>query len=140
MFGRWPVWSKFFTPYGKPIIWPARHQIQPFLGKSVDELIAGISLPSRSKTRTTADNIRSFCLLGGCGWERLHFLLLPELTRENAGMWWKNAIEKMVEARFPSLLQDPLWLKDLKAVSSGTRADMRKELKDYCREKVKQFA
>lgn len=28
----------------------------------------------------------------------------------------------------------------LRAVSSGTEADMRKELKDYCRDKVKQFA
>jgi hypothetical protein len=42
--------------------------------------------------------------------------------------------------RFPTLLQQPLWRKELRAVSSGTEADMRKESKDYCRDKVKQFA
>jgi hypothetical protein len=58
------------------------------------------------------------------------------LTREEARRWWKNAIEK----RFPMLLRLPMWRDELRAVSSGTDADMRKELKDYCREKVKQFA
>ena len=78
--------------------------------------------------------------MGECGVERLHFLLLKDLTREEAGRWWKNAIEKMIEERFPVLLGLPVWRDELRAVSSGTEADMRKELKDYCREKVKQFA
>jgi len=72
--------------------------------------------------------------------QRLDSLVLGELTRQTADEWWKGAIEKMVEARFPALLQEPLWLKELAAVSRGTKADMRKELKDYCRDKVKQFA
>jgi hypothetical protein len=92
------LWSAFFTPYKKPVIWPVEREIQPFLGKTVDELISGIRPPSRDRTRTTADYLRSFCLLADCGWERLHFLLLAELTRESARFWWKNAIEKMVEA------------------------------------------
>lgn len=70
----------------------------------------------------------------------MHFLLLPELTRQTAGQWWKSAIEKMIEERFPSLLQAGRWREQLRAVSSGTEADMRKELKDYCRDKVRQFA
>ena len=84
--------------------------------------------------------VRSFCLLAECGVDRLPFLLLKDLTREEAGRWWKGAIEKMIEGKFPALLQQPGWPDELRAVSSGTEADMRKELKDYCRDKVKQFA
>ena len=62
-----------------------------------------------------------------------------ELTREDdeaARKWWKEAIEQMVENRFPALLESPTWVKLLKKVSSGTEADMFKELKDYSSGKV----
>jgi hypothetical protein len=85
-------------------------------------------------------HLRFFCLLAECGVKRLDFLLLKDLTRDEAGQWWKNAIEKMIERRFPALVRQPVWRNELKKVSSGTNAGMRKELKDYCRDKVKQFA
>jgi hypothetical protein len=134
------LWAHYFTPYDDPILWPTRKQIEPFREKSFDELIAGIEPFTQGKERSVEGYVRFFCMQADCGVERLDFLLLSELTRETAAKWWKGAIEKMVEARFPALLQQPLWLKELKAVSSGTEADMRKELKDYCRDKVRQFA
>lgn len=135
------LWAHFFTPYGQEVRWPTREQIEPFRDKTHDELIAGIKQPRPTEPNEKMQSyVRSFCLLGECGVERLHFLLLNDLTREEAGRWWKNAIEKMIERRFPALLQQRIWVDELKAVSSGTSADMRKELKDYCRDKVKQFA
>lgn len=59
---------------------------------------------------------------------------------KTARAWWKGAIEKMVEAKFPMLLQNPIWERELKAVSRKTKADMLKELEDYSENKVKQFA
>jgi hypothetical protein len=136
---RW-LWSVYFTPYGKSVIWPTKRQIQPFADQTHDQLIAGIMREPNSKTRSIESYIRMFCLQGDCGVERLNFLLLPELTREQANVWWKNAIERMVEAKFDALLQDPEWARELRAASSGTKADMLKELKDYSRDKVKRFA
>lgn len=135
------LWAHFFRPYGREVIWPTKAQIEPFRGKTFDELIASIQqAPPAEPNEQMKNHVRSFCLLAECGVERLHFLLLKDLTREEARRWWKNAIEKMIEERFPALLGQPSWLAELRAVSSGTNADMRKELKDYCREKVKQFA
>jgi len=135
------LWAHFFTPYGRPVLWPTREQVEPFLGKTQNELIAGIGISRLvAEERTMEGYVRSFCLLGDCGVERLHFLLLPELTCEKANVWWKNAVEKMIAGRFPDLLLQPVWVRELRAVSSGTEADMLKELKDYCRDKVKQFA
>jgi len=133
------LWAHYFTPYDDPILWPTRKQIERFREKSFDELIAGIEPFAPGEERSVEGYVRFFCMESDCGVERLDSLLLPELTRETAVRWWKGAIEKMVEARFPALLQQPLWRKELTAVSSGTDADMRKELKDYCRDKVKQF-
>ena len=79
-------------------------------------------------------------MCANCGQKRLDFLLLPELTKATAQQWWKKGVEKMVVSRFPELLKHLLWEKELKAVSRGTKADMLKELKDYCVGKVKQFA
>lgn len=135
------LWTQFFTSYKVAVSWPTLAEIQPCLGKSMDELVAMIPPPSRD-TRPKDDptrHVRFFSMLAECGSERLHFLLLPELTAKTARTWWKDAIEKMVEARFSSLLQNPGWTRELKAVSSGTKADMLKELKDYSQNKVKQF-
>ncbi|MEN3371174.1 MAG: hypothetical protein V7609_3317 [Verrucomicrobiota bacterium] len=134
------LWAHYFTPYERPVLWPTRNQIEPFRRKSFDELIAGIEPFTPGQERSISRHVRFFCLQADCGVDRLDSLLLAELTRETADKWWKGAIEKMVEGRFPALLQEPSWRKELTAVSSGTAADMRKELKDYCREKVKQFA
>lgn len=135
------LWAHLFTPYQREVVWPTREQIEPFRGKTADELLATFR-PER--TEASSDEIekhlRFFCLLAECGAERLDFLLLKDLTRDEAGHWWKNAIEKMTEKRFPALLRLPVWREELKKVSSGTHAGMRKELKDYCRDKVKQFA
>src|SRR6266478_9527454 len=135
------LWMMYLKPYDRPAPWPTRKQIEPFRRKNLDELVAGIE-PFRGgkEEKSVSWYVRAFCLQGECGAERLDSLILPELTRETAEVWWKVAIEKMVEARFPGLLQQPLWCKELKAVSSGTESDMRKELRDYCRDKVKQFA
>jgi hypothetical protein len=132
-------WSSPFTRYKFPVQWPTQEQMQPFLGKKPNELISVEKAPHKIGHETMESRLLFFCLLAGCGAERLHFLTLPELTTETATIWWKGAIERMVEARFPSLLEHPAWKKELKAVSSGTKADMRKELKDYCIAKVKQF-
>lgn len=134
------LWAHYFTPYNRPILWPKRKQVESFRGQNINELIAGIEPFRKGEERSVEGHVRFFCMQFDCGVERLDSLLLPELTRETAIKWWKGAIEKMVEARFPALLQQPLWFKELSAVSSGTKADMRKELKDYCRDKVKQFA
>jgi hypothetical protein len=134
------LWMIYFTPYGRPVPWPTHKQIEPFRRKSFDELIAGIEPLPADEERSIAWHVRAFCLQSDCGVRRLNSLILPALTRETAEKWWKVAIEKMVEARFPGLLQQPSWHNELRAVSSGTQADMRKELKDYCRDKVKQFA
>jgi hypothetical protein len=134
------LWAHYFTPYDRPVPWPTRKQIEPFRRKSLDELIAGIEPFTADEEKSILWYVRAFCMQGDCGVQRLDSLVLPELTRKTADNWWKVAIEKMVEARFPALLQQPLWRKELTAVSSGTEADMRKELKDYCRDKVKQFA
>ncbi len=78
---------------------------------------------------TVGEHVRFFCMQAGCGEEQLHFLLLPELNERTASRWWKGAIEEMLERRFPQLLKQPVWARELKKVSSGTEADMRKELK-----------
>lgn len=132
-------WTLYFTPYGRTPVWPSREQVKQFREMSMDDLIASIGNCGRVEEGTVDDHVRIFCIQGGCGKERLHFLLLPELTRQAATVWWKGAIEKMVEDRFPELLKQPVWVRELKKVSTGTEADMRKELKDYCRDKVKQF-
>lgn len=135
------LWAHFFTGYGREVPWPTKAQVEPFRAKTLDELIVGIKQPRPTDPDERMESyVRSFRLLAECGVDRLHFLLLKDLTREEAGQWWKGAIEKMIEERFPALLEQPSWREELRAVSSGTRADMRKELKDYCREKVKQFA
>jgi hypothetical protein len=136
------LWTRLYTPYGRSVAWPTQQDIQPFLGKNLNEVIASIRQPRRDGQNEDEieRHVRFFCLLSDCGSERLHFLLLPELTSKTAPTWWKSAIEKMVEARFPALLQQPCWEKELKAASRGTKADKRKELKDYCVGKVKQFA
>ena len=136
------LWADEFIPYGRSVVWPTTEDIEPFLGTSRDGLIAGIKASHQNDedSETMESHLRFFCLLADCGVERLHFLTLPELTAETASKWWKGAIEKMVEARFPILFGQPSWENELKAVSRGTKADMRKELKDYCVGKVKQFA
>jgi hypothetical protein len=134
------LWSVFFTPYGKTVVWPTERQIRPFASQTHDQLIAGMKLCRDRKPDAMERHVRMFCLLAECGVERLHFLLLPDLTPEQAKVWWKNAIEKMIESKFDALLQEPAWMKELKDVSTGTRADMLRKLKDYSREKVKQFA
>ena len=106
----------------------------------MEELISVKEDPPKIGHQTMESRLRTFCILYGCGFDRVHFLALPDLTPGTASVWWKAAIEKMVEARFPSLLQHPAWENELKGVSTGTKADMRKELKDYCIGKVKQFA
>lgn len=136
---RW-MWATYFTPYKRPIRWPTHKQIQPFSELDIDQLIARFEPFTPGKKRSISSYISFFCMQAECGAERLHFLVLKDLTRKEAANWWKNAIEKMIEARFRALLNQPLWARELKAVSSGTTADMRKELKDYCRDKVKQFA
>jgi hypothetical protein len=83
--------------------------------------------------------LRFFCMVSGCGSERLHFLLLPKLTSQTTRKWWKGAIENMLEAKYSALLQSPVWFRELKKASTGTKADMLKELKDYSANKVKQF-
>ena len=136
------LWAQFFTPYKRAVTWPTVAEIQPFLVKSNDELVAMIPPPSRDERpkNDPARYVRFFSMLSDCGVGRLHFLLLPELTVTTARTWWKDAIEEMVEAKFPSLLKNPVWVRELKRVSTGTRADMLKELKDYSENKVKQFA
>ena len=101
------LWTVYFTPYKIAVIWPTRAQIKPFIGKSLDELLAMVPMPSRPR-RASDDpdrHVRFFSMQSECGSERLHFLLLPELTVKTARTWWKDAIEQMVEARFSSLLQ-----------------------------------
>lgn len=138
------LWAHLFIPYQKPIIWPGKEEIEPYFGKSIDQLICKLPEPRRdagnSQEEEMAQHLRFYCMCVDCGTDRLHFLTLPELTIQTARMWWKEAIEKMVEARFPTLLENPAWQKELNDVSSGTRADKLKELKDYSRDKVKQFA
>ncbi len=136
------LWTNLFVPYGRPVVWPTPEEIEPFLGKGIDDLIAGIKASRRNgENRDTMGRyLRFFSLLADCGVKRLHFLTLPELRVETAPKWWKGAIEEMVEAKFPILVKQRSWEKELKAVSRGTTADMRKELKDYCVGKVKQFA
>lgn len=136
-------WENLYLPYRLPVVWPLSDQIKPFLNKSVDELIqAGRGKIGQEKTAEEKldSHLRFFGMLKGCGVDRLHFLLLPELTKETAMAWWKGAIEKMIDSKFPRLLEEPHWEKELRAISRGTKADMRKELKDYCVGKVKQFA
>lgn len=134
------LWSQPFTRRNFPIEWPTTEQIKPFIGKTSNQVIEGSNVLHRKGKETIESRLEFFCVLAGCGVERLHFLTLPELTRQTDSIWWKGAIEQMVVARFPALLGNPAWEKELRAVSSGTKADMRKELKDYCVEKVKQFA
>lgn len=132
------LWAHYFRPYDRPVPRPKRSEVKRFSGKTQNELIKEISL-ARERNWSIDDYLRAFCMQAECGTERLHFLLLPDLTKETAARWWKGAIEKMVEDRFPKLLQTPRWHKELKDASTGTERDMRKELKDYCRDKVKQF-
>ena len=114
--------------------------IARFKGKTQDDLIREIPTINAGQGHLSLDDyLRLFCMTQDGGIERLHFLWLPGLTKATARRWWKGAIEQMVESRFVELLNNPLWLRELRAVSSGTEADMRKELKDYCREKVNQF-
>lgn len=131
-------WANFFIPYKKEPAWPTQEQISPLVNLTRDELLAFCVKEQNNGGGQLL--LCLFCLQADCGTERLHFLCLPELTKKTATTWWKLAIERMVESRFPSLLKHPGWEKELKAVSTGTRADMLKELKDYSREKVKQFA
>lgn len=132
-------WALYFTPYGRTPVWPSREQVEQFREMSMDDLIASIGNCAPVQEGIVEDHVRFFCMQAGCGKERLDFLLLPELTGQTAKDWWKGAIEKMTEDRFPQLLKQSVWVRELKKVSSGTEADMRKELKDYCRDKVKQF-
>jgi len=132
------LWARFFTQRDKEVIWPALADIQPYVTKTTDQLLS--KKIDVMKEPHQEFHLRFFCLCHGGGQERLHFLCLPELTQSSSPHWWKHAIETMVEARFPALLEQPAWFKELKAISTGTRADMLKELKDYSREKVKQFA
>jgi hypothetical protein len=134
------LWSNLFIPYGKPVVWPTLKEIEPYLGMAkVDDVMADVKREPSRQPRGMKEHLRFFCLLEGCGANRLHFLILKDLTKAEALNWWKGAIEKMVEQKFPDLMQHPNWIRELKRVSSGTVADMRKELKDYCRDKVKQF-
>jgi hypothetical protein len=126
-------------------MWPTQEQIKPFLafrGKGEDAVLSGIERVKNIKT--AEDNMKShlrfFCILTDCGVDRIHFLALEELTQKESPNWWKKAIEKMVEAKFPKLLQQPVWKKELKKVSSGTQSDMLHEFKKFCIGKVKQFA
>jgi hypothetical protein len=134
------LWCNPFTRYNRPVVWPTTEQIKPFFGKNAHQLISESNVPLGPGKETMETRLLFFCVLDGCGAERLHFLTLPDLTTQTASIWWKGAIEKMVEARFPSLVNLPAWEKELRAVSTGTKADMLKELKDYCIGKVKQFA
>ncbi|MBE0543582.1 MAG: hypothetical protein IH623_19730 [Verrucomicrobia bacterium] len=125
------------------VIWPTQEQVQRLMGKSIDDIL-GTRKEGINQNAHDGDELGShlelFCMFAECGVARLHFLTLPELTAAAAPLWWKGAIEKMVEARFPKLLEIPSWLECLQAVSTGTKPDMLKELKDYSRDKVKQFA
>ncbi len=133
-------WALYFTPYGQTPVWPTRKQIDQFRVETIEDYTATIGSDLPREKITLGEHVRFFCMQAGCGEERLHFLLLLELNEQTASTWWKGAIEEMVERRFPQLLRQPAWVRELKKVSSGTDADMRKELKDYCRDKVKQFA
>lgn len=133
------LWAGMFARRNHEVVWPSPQQIAPYLNLSLDELLAEKEGKARDAQSGIA-NLTFFSLCRGGGVQRLPFLCLPELTPASARQWWKQAIEGMVEARFPSLLEQPAWEKELKAVSSGTRADMLKELKDYSRDKVRQFA
>jgi hypothetical protein len=134
------IWENLFTPYQKQVEWPTPEQIKPLQGKSRDDILSECRAEKIDETSEVEKHLRFFCIVRNCGEERLHFLILPELIRQSDPRWWKLAIEKMVEDRFPALLQIPIWVEELKAVSRGTKADMLKELKDYSRDKVKQFA
>lgn len=138
------LWMNFYVPYKHPVLWPTSLEIAPFLGKSQDELIALFvderNPASKTEPENVAFHLRFFCLCSGGGVDRLHHLTLPDLSRQTASRWWKGAVERMVEAKFPSLLHQPAWVLELKRVSRGTESDMRKELKDYCVGKVRQFA
>jgi hypothetical protein len=138
-------WSDLFAQRGAPVMWPTQEQIKPFLafrGKGEDAVLAGIEKVKNIKN--AEDNMKShlrfFCILSGCGVDRIHFLALEELTQKESPHWWKKAIEKMVEVKFPKLLEQPVWKTELKKVSSGTQSDMLHELKKFCVGKVKQFA
>jgi hypothetical protein len=139
-------WAEGEEPRPDPVVWPTPRQIKPFVGKSLREALA-LRAPFFGGLRKQApaqshleSKLFVFTCLPGCGSDRLHFLCLPDLTAATAKTWWKQAIEPMIVAKFPELLERPAWLKELKAASSGTKSDMLKALKDYCRGKVKQFA
>ena len=138
-------WSDLFVRRGVPVLWPTKEQIKPFqafCGKGVDVVLSGTEKVKSIKS--AEDNMKShlrfFCILTDCGVDRIHFLVLKELTQWESLNWWKGAVEKMVEAKFPTLLQQPVWKGELKKVSSGTQSDMLHELKKFCVGKVKQFA
>lgn len=137
------AWASIYRRGKCQVTWPTLSQVEPFLKKTTDDLLTE-RLPKESPVQgskeETASYLRLFCLLADCGPARLHFLVLPKLTVASASIWWKDAIEKMLEERFPKLLERPSWLDALRSVSTGTRADMLKELKDYSRDKVRQFA
>src|SRR5690242_19277504 len=73
-------------------MWPTREQIEPFLGKSHDELIAGIETPIRDEdpSKSMERHLRFFCLLADCGVDRLHFLtVLASIIRTGKlGHWF----------------------------------------------------
>jgi hypothetical protein len=129
-----------------PVPWPTQEQLKPFLlykGKSLNDLLEGMKLldiKSESPEEQVTSRLRFFSLCKGCGIDRIHFLTLPTLTEETDRVWWKNAIEKMIETKFSTLLRLPHWEKELNGVSTGTAKDKLHELKKYCVSKVKQFA
>lgn len=135
------AWARFYVLRTREVVWPTRELIAPLIGSTVGDLLRektpAAPLPGSAEEMTF--HLKFFCTLADCGVERLHLLTLPELAVSTAPVWWKEAIEKMLEARFPKLLETPSWLECLKAVSTGTKADMLKELKDYSRDKVRQF-
>lgn len=141
-------WERIFRPEGWSVIWPTHEQIKPFLkfkGKNIDaadgvlQEMGKVHLIKTNEDKLNA-SLRFFCMLNGCGIDRIHFLALNELTKYESKKWWKEAIEPMVEAKFPALLKEPLWNRELVKISNGTEKDMLHELKKYCAGKVSQFA
>lgn len=130
-----------------PLVWPTLKQIEPYVGRSVAEIIALREASLTGRHQHTSDRAQrhfdsklALFAMNGRGRE-LHFLCLPDLSKATEGTWWKQAIEPMVEEKFPALMDQPVWLNELKAVTDGgTDSAMLKALKDYSRKKVRQFA
>ena len=135
------VWKMNFEPYGEPVRWPEQDDVNPFLGKSSHQIIADLQVTIKSGRKFINDDwqvkLRAFCrnpTRAGSG--RLHFLLLPELTSQTASIWWKEALEKMIEAKFDSLRGFPIWDELGAATDNGTDRARLWTLKKYCVGKV----